>query len=109
MIRLTILYNLPPDADEAEFLRWRLGEHQQENASVPGVVRTDFSRIDEQWTLAGVQPRAPYRFMTVVDFPDRASFEAGLLSEEAQAKLRQDIKSIDAPLFLISEVLVLTD
>jgi hypothetical protein len=25
MIRLTVLYNLAPGMDEAEFLRWRLG------------------------------------------------------------------------------------
>jgi hypothetical protein len=35
MFRLTVMYNLPPGADEAEFLRWRLGEHQQNNASRP--------------------------------------------------------------------------
>ena len=37
MIRLTVLYNLPEGTDEAEFLRWRLGEHQAENAAMPGV------------------------------------------------------------------------
>ena len=50
MVRLTVLYNLPEGADENAFLEWRLGEHQQENASMEGVIRTDFARIDEQWT-----------------------------------------------------------
>ncbi|MCA9903573.1 MAG: hypothetical protein KC547_06930, partial [Anaerolineae bacterium] len=28
MIRLTVMYNLPPGSDEEAFLNWRLGEHQ---------------------------------------------------------------------------------
>ena len=47
MIRLTVMYNLPEGTDEDEFLKWRLGEHQEENASMPGVIRTDFARIYE--------------------------------------------------------------
>ncbi|MDX2138869.1 MAG: hypothetical protein SF123_12315 [Chloroflexota bacterium] len=108
MIRLTVLYNLPPGTDEAEFLRWRLGEHQESNSAMPGVVTTDFGRIDQQWTPAGIQMGAPYRFMTVADFADRASFERAFLSQEAQDKLREDIKKIDNPLFLVSEILVST-
>jgi len=47
VIRLTVLYNLPPGSDEEEFLRWRLGEHQEANASMPGVLRTDFGQVTE--------------------------------------------------------------
>jgi hypothetical protein len=108
MIRLTVLYNLPPGTDEAEFLRWRLGEHQADNAGMPGVVTTDFGRIDQQWTPAGIQSSTPYRFMTVADFADRASFERAFLTQEAQDKLREDIDKIDNPLFLVSEILVST-
>ena len=105
MIRLTILYNLPPGSDEDAFLRWRLAEHQASNASVGGVLRTDFSRVDEQWPGAH---KPPYRFMTTVDFADRQSFEAGFLSEPAQAKLEEDLKRVADPLFLVSEVLTET-
>ena len=108
MIRLTVLYNLPPGSDETEFLRWRLGEHQESNAAMPGVITTDFGRVDQQWTPAGMQPGAPYRFMTVADFPDRDAFERAFLTQQAQDKLREDIKKIDNPLFLVSEILIST-
>lgn len=102
MIRLTVLYNLPEDMDEGEFLAWRLGEHQAENASMPGVIRTDFARIDE--TLPrGAKPR--YRFMTIAEWPDRASFEASFYDPEAQAKLEEDSKRITDAIFLVSEIL----
>ncbi|MFQ3566967.1 MAG: hypothetical protein SNJ59_08190 [Aggregatilineales bacterium] len=105
MIRLTVLYNLPPGVDETDFLRWRLGEHQQYNSSMEGVVRTDFARIDARWTPDDPQTSAPYRFMTIVDWPDQASFERGFLDPQVQAQLADDLKRIDSPLFLISEVL----
>ncbi len=108
MIRLTVLYNLPPDVDEAEFLRWRLTEHQAENAAMPGVTTTDFGRIDNQWTPSGFQVGAPYRFMTVADFVDWESFERGFLAEDAQEQLRKDIHKIRDPLFMVSEILVST-
>jgi hypothetical protein len=31
MIKLTVLYNLPPGADHEEFLKWRTGPHQEQN------------------------------------------------------------------------------
>lgn len=46
MIRLTLMYNLADHVNEDEFLEWRLGEHQEDNMSSPGVVRSDFSRVD---------------------------------------------------------------
>ena len=100
MIRLTVLYNLPPGSDEDEFLRWRLGEHQQANASAPGVIRTDFGRIDGPG-----DEKPPYRFMTTADWPDRESFEAVFYDEAFQAQLKQDQGRITDVLFLISEIL----
>jgi len=104
-IRLTVLYNLPPGSDEEEFLNWRLGEHQAENAAAPGVIRTDFGRVDELWP--GKQ-KPPYRFMTIADWPDRASFDAFFYSEETQAELNNDSERISDSLFLISEILTET-
>ena len=56
------MYNLEPGRDEAEFLKWRLGDMQEQNASMAGVIRTDFARVDERY------PRhlaPPYRFVTL--------------------------------------------
>lgn len=102
MIRLTVLYNLPPGSDEAEFLQWRLGEYQDSNASMKGVIRTDFARIDGSYPK---YLRPPYRFMTVVEWPHKESFEASFYSPEVQEKLKEDLKLIAEPLFLISEIL----
>ena len=106
MIRLTVLYNLPPGADEEEFLRWRLGEGQQANESAPGVVRADFVRLDSQWTPDDFAARPPYRFMTTADWPDLASFEASFFSEESLASLRADSEKIANAVFLVGEVLL---
>jgi len=103
MIRLTILYNLQPDMDEDEFLAWRLTEHQAENMSSPGVLRSDFARIDGSWPDG---TPSPYRFMTTADWPDRESFEASFYDLDAQVGLQEDIKRLKDPLFLISEILV---
>lgn len=108
MIRLTILYNLPEGTDEAEFLRWRLGEHQQTNASMPGVVRTDFARVDERWTPQALHVPSPYRFMTIAEWDNRDSFEQSFYDPQVQAELQEDLKKIADPLFLISEILVST-
>lgn len=105
MIRLTVMYNLPPGSDEAEFLRWRLGEHQQQNEAAPGVIRTDFTRLDYQWAPDDDRAKPPYRFMTTADWPDLASFEASFFSEESLASLRADTQRITDVVFLIGEVL----
>lgn len=109
MIRLTVLYNLPDGTDEAEFLHWRLGEHQQENASAPGVLRTDFTRIDSRFTPDDFAGSPPYRFMTTADWPDLASFEAAFFSPESIASLRADSDKIANAVFLIGEVLISAD
>ncbi len=110
MIRVTVLYNLPPGTDEAEFLRWRLTEHQADNAGMPGVVRTDFGRVDARHVLGSSAPEssAPYRFMTTVDFPDEETFRNSFYSPENLADLEESVKRIADPLFLISEILAET-
>ena len=59
MVKVTVLYNLPPDADEEAFLRWRLTDHQAANASIFGVLRTDFARVDAAWP-DGTKPAYRY-------------------------------------------------
>ena len=107
MIRMVLLYNLPDGADEAEFLKWRLGEHQQENAGMPGVLTTDFSQITERWTLENKLASAPYRFMTTVEWPDRATFEQSFYATTPE-EWAESFKIMKDPIFLISEVLVST-
>ena len=105
MIRLTVLYNLPDGTDEEEFLRWRLGEHQDSNSSMAGVLRTDFARIEKSWPD---DVKSPYRFKTEVEFPDRETFEKSFYDPDVQAKLKEDVKRISDMTFLISEVLTET-
>jgi hypothetical protein len=102
MIRVTILFNLQPHVDEEEFLVWRLNDLQKGNTATSGVVRSDFSRVDEGWPR-DVNP--PYRFMTTLDWPDKDSFAAGFYGDETQAKILEDIKILKDPVFLISEIL----
>jgi len=111
VIRLTVLYNLPPGSDEEEFLRWRLGEHQESNASRPGVLRTDFGQVTES-PLPG-QGRAPndlpFRFMTVAEYDTREEFEHSFYDEGRQAILAEDVKRISDAVFLVTEMLTETD
>ena len=102
MIRLTVMYNLPPGTDEEAFLRWRLGEHQHANASAPGVLRTDFAIVESALPQLGP---ARHRFMTVAEWPDRASFERAFYDPEALAALEANLSKLDDPVFLVSEVL----
>jgi len=103
MIRLTVLYNLPPGADEAEFLEWRLGEHQESNVSMPGVVRTDFARIDGSYPK-GAEP--PYRFMTIAEWADRETFEKAFYDPARRQGLEESLKRITDYVFLVSEILI---
>lgn len=103
MIRLTVFYNIADDQDEEEFLKWRLTEHQEDNASMPGVIRTDFARIYEGWP-PGTTPT--HRFMTIAEYPDRETFEEAFYTDDYQAKLTEDVKRIKDTVFFISEILI---
>jgi hypothetical protein len=102
MIRLTVLYNLPPDQDEDKFLEWRLGEHQSTNMSMQGVVASEFHNVLSD--AAGGKPA--YRFLTTVDWPDRESFERGFYDPQVQAGLKENLQKISDPVFLVSELLI---
>ena len=102
MIRLTVLYNLPPHQDEDEFLKWRLGEHQSANMSMQGVVASEFHRV-----LGDASGGTPaYRFLTTVDWPDTESFERGFYDPRVQSGLKEDLQKISDPVFLVSELLI---
>ena len=102
MVKLTVMYNLPPGADHEEFLRWRTTVHQQENMGIPGVIKSDFYVIQDAWK----QPQCPYRYLTEAYWPDRASFEKAFYDPGYQEKLAESLKRIHEPLFLISEELL---
>ncbi|MFK8030196.1 MAG: hypothetical protein AB8G18_08140 [Gammaproteobacteria bacterium] len=102
MIRLTVLYNLPEGHSEESFLEWRLSEHQSNNEAMPGVQRTDFARVTEQWPEQ-VGPK--YRFQTIVEWSDRDSFEASFYGEETQASIKTNLEKLGDYCFLVSEVL----
>ena len=104
MIKLSVLYNLPPGADHEEFLKWRTTTHQKENMELTGVVKTDFYVVKGAWLLEN----APYRYMTEAYFKDKESFEKSFYDPAYQEKLRGWLKDLADPLYLISEE-VLTD
>lgn len=106
MVRLTVMYNLPAGSDEAAFLEWRLGEHQRDNAAAPDVIRTDFAVVESAWPRGGP---ARHRFMTIAEWPNRASFERAFYEPTAIAALEANLGKLDDPVFMISEVLTSTE
>jgi hypothetical protein len=101
MVKLTVLYNLPEDADHEAFIKWRVTQGQKENAEAPGVLKTDFYMAQE--TVMGV-PK--YRYITEAYFATMDDLHASFFSDEAQAKLKEDMKMLGEAVFLISEELV---
>lgn len=99
MIKLTVIYNLPSGASHEEFLRWRTTEHQEDNASVPGVIKTDFYIVKGAWG----ETELPYRYITEAYYPDMEAFEKSFYDPEYQAKMKEWKKMLAGPLYLISE------
>ncbi|MCJ7533117.1 MAG: EthD domain-containing protein [Anaerolineales bacterium] len=102
MVKLTVIYNLPSGADHEEFLRWRTTEHQEDNMSMPGIIKSDFYIIESSWQRKEV----PYRYMTEAYFPDMETFKKTFFDPDYQAKLAISLKRIADPLFLISEEVI---
>jgi hypothetical protein len=100
MVKLTVIYNLPPGADHEAFLRWRTTEHQTENMSMPGLIKSDFYMIKQAWPGEG---EPPYRYMTEAYFPDMETLQRTFFEPGYQEKLAEWLKLIADPLFLISE------
>jgi hypothetical protein len=102
MIKLTVMYNLPPGADHEAFMRWRTGEHQADNAAMPGLIKTDFYVITDTYG----REAPPYRYLTEAYFPDRETFRHAFYDPEYQVGLQESLKRIADPLFLISEEVI---
>lgn len=101
MIRLVVMYNLPEGTDEDEFLKWRLGEHQVENASMPGVIRTDFARIYEGYPR---DEKPKHRFMTIAEFPDKETLEKAFWNPDGEEDFEESLKRISDYVFYITEI-----
>ena len=99
MMKLTVVYNLPPGADREEFIKWRTSSHQQQNVSMPGLIKTDFYVVQSAWKMT----EPPYHYMTEFFFPDMETFEKSFYDPEYQVKLAKSMERIVDPLFLISE------
>jgi hypothetical protein len=102
LIKLTVMYNLPPGADHDEFLKWRTTEHQKDNMSRPGVIKSDFYVIKKAWK----RDEAPYRYMTEVYYPDMETFEKSFFDPDYQVELAMSLERISDPVFLISEEVI---
>lgn len=103
MVKLTVLYNLPPDADHDEYVAWRTTTHQRENAAAPGVLKTDFY-------IAKPTPFGDpkYRYVTEAYFGSMADLEAAIFNEASLVKLREDMQRITDSVFLVSEQAAVT-
>lgn len=99
MVKLTVLYNLPPGADHEEFIKWRTTTHQKDNMSMPGVIKSDFYVITKAWQRQHI----PYRYMTEAYFPDMETFERSFYDPDYQIELAKSLERVLNPLFLISE------
>jgi len=102
VVKLTVIYNLPPGADHEEFMEWRTTTHQQSNMSIPGVIKSDFYVIKSAWKL----DQAPYRYLTEAYFPDMETFESSFFDPDYQAALAKTLERLADPLFLISEEVI---
>jgi hypothetical protein len=102
MIKLTVMYNLPPGADHEEFIRWRTTTHQKQNMSMSGVIKSDFYIIRRAWQ----RDEAPFRYLTEAYFPDMETFEKTFFDPDYQARLAKSLERIADPLFLISEEVI---
>lgn len=102
MIKLTVLYNLPPGSSHEDFIKWRTTDHQKDNMAMPGVIKSDFYVINNSWKT---EP-APYRYMTEAYYPDLETFEKSFFDPSYQIKLAESLKRISEPLFLISEEVI---
>ena len=97
MIKLTVLYNLPPGADHEEFIKWRTGPHQKSNVQMPGLLKTDFYAI-----YSGRKGEPAYRYITELYFPDQETFEQAFYDEGFQAGLDKSLERVADPMFLVS-------
>lgn len=79
MFKLIALYKKPDDVDA--FLKHYYEVHMPLVAKTPGLLRTVINRVDG--TPMGTE--APYFLIAEMHYPDRATFNAAMRSEENRA------------------------
>ncbi len=104
MVKLTVLYNLPPGTDHEEFLKWRTGPHQERNVQMPGLLKTDFYAV-----FGGHDDPPRCRYITELYFPDRDTFEDAFYDEGFQKNLDKSLERVVDTVFLFSEEVLTTD
>lgn len=108
MVKVTVLYNLPPGTDEAAFMQWRKTTHHAANISRTGVARADFYRVIGTPAVGSDRPAAvsaPYRFVTESYWESVEAFESSWNDPTEQARLVPAVAKISDALFLVSEEL----
>ena len=102
MIQLTVLYSLVEGSDPEAYVAWRLSAHADYIRQMPGVVRSSFGRVLEQWSS-----HAPvdYAFQSTVEWPDRPSFERAFYNDKSQADLKENLGKLGDYKFVVSEIL----
>ncbi len=106
MVKVTVLYNLPPGTDEEEFLRWRTTAHHTANIARPGVIRSDFYKVLGTPVVGPGRPASdtvPYRFVTESYYDNLEAFKAAWENPAEQARLVPAVAKIADALFLLSE------
>jgi hypothetical protein len=118
MVKLTVIYTLPANADHEAFLKWRTTEHQTANMGIPGVLKSDFYAVREIYShrsvladdVQGQEPEdrlqeepLSYRYMTEAYWPDMKSFKSAFSDSGYQDRLMDSLKKITDPIFLVSE------
>jgi hypothetical protein len=113
MIKLTVMYTLPEGSDHEAFLKWRTGEHQEENMGIPGVIKTDFYKVAEIYSHQKSErpgndeklqaENLVYRYVTESYWPDMESFKSAFFNSEYQKELMGSLQKIANPIFLVSE------
>jgi hypothetical protein len=106
MVKVTVLYNLPPGTDEEEFVRWRMTTHHAANIARPDTICSDFYRVIGTAGVGETHPassRAPYRFITESYWESYEAFEAAWNNPGEQARLIPAFAKISDALPLISE------
>jgi hypothetical protein len=106
MVKVTVLYNLPPGTDEAAFVRWRTTQHHQANVARPGVIRSDFYRVIGTPIVGPERPASdqpPFRFITESWWPSYDAFLASWNDPAEQARLVPAFARIADAVALVSE------
>lgn len=106
MIKITVLYNLPADTNEDEFVQWRTTHHHAANIARPGVIRADFYRVIGMPMIGEARPAsdtAPYRFVTESYWNSYDEFIASWNDPAEQVRLVPAVAKIADALFLVSE------